>query len=92
MDMVHMKRSEASLRMKYVIRGNIVLDSPLIIGAGPVAADEDLDQRVLRTADKQYPLIPGTALAGVLRSVLNAQRVSETDWNNNTEAAYLRRH
>ncbi len=91
MDTVHMKRSDASLRMKYVIRGNIVLESPLIIGAGPVAADEDLDQRVLRTADKKYPLIPGTALAGVLRSVLNAQRVSEADWNNNTEDSAVRR-
>ena len=50
MDTVHERRSDASLRMKYVIRGNIVLDSPLIIGAGPVAAEEELDQRILRTA------------------------------------------
>ena len=90
MDTVHERRSDASLRMKYVIRGNIVLDSPLIIGAGPVAAEEELDQRILRTAEKKYPLIPGTALAGVLRSILNAQRVSATDWKNNKEDVAVR--
>lgn len=56
---------------KLVASGTLVLDAPLLIGAGAGGRDEQ-DIHMLR--DQQgVPLIPGTSLAGVLRDFLAAE-------------------
>ena len=60
---------EASVVGKIVFAGELVLDEPLLIGDGETARTGDTDICVLRDK-KGVPYIPGTSLAGVLRSFL----------------------
>ncbi len=56
----------AALREKIVIRGEFQLDSPLRIGSGE-SGNTEVDTYVLKNRD-QNPIIPGSSLAGVMRT------------------------
>ena len=60
---------EASMTGKIVMTGELILDEPLLIGAGGTAQTGETDICVLRDK-KGVPYIPGTSLAGVLRDFL----------------------
>lgn len=59
--------NKASIIKKIIIRGELVLESPLLIGSGLAGVETDI--HVLKNRDG-VPFIPGTSLAGALRSVL----------------------
>ncbi|MCH4183568.1 MAG: RAMP superfamily CRISPR-associated protein [Prevotella sp.] len=62
---------------KVKIEGMLTLQSPLLIGAGKVVGQgHDVDTYILRGQDDK-PLIPGTSLAGVLRSYVMGINPSE---------------
>lgn len=63
------KEPMAPITGRALIVGELVLTSPLLIGAGTDDRDEDRDIRVLKTKDGS-PFIPGTSLCGVLREFL----------------------
>ena len=60
---------EASLTQKIVIRGKLLVESPLLIGAGGETGGRihEVDTSVLKD-ENERPYIPGTSLAGVLRA------------------------
>ena len=68
------QKNGASIAQKILIRGRIHLDSPLLIGAGKGSEDPDhiVDTPIMRGYGNR-PMIPGTSLAGVLRSALGIQ-------------------
>ena len=63
----------ASLTQKIVIRGKLLVESPLLIGAGEETGGRihEVDTYVLKD-ENERPYIPGTSLAGVLRSLVYA--------------------
>ena len=73
--MAETKESTAKVTGRVLIVGDLVLDAPLLIGAGDGGegrGDEDI--RVLK--DKDGAFIPGTSLCGVLRAFLRAHEGS----------------
>ena len=60
---------EASITQKIVIRGKVLVESPLLIGAGGETGGRihEVDTYVLKD-ENERPYIPGTSLAGVLRA------------------------
>ena len=61
--------ADAKVLCKVVYTGTLQLDSPLLIGSGTETRKNEADIHVLK--DKlERPFIPGTSLAGVLRSWL----------------------
>ena len=68
------QKNRASIAQKILIRGRIHLDSPLLIGGGKgsEAPDHIVDTPIMRGYGNK-PMIPGTSLAGVLRSELGIQ-------------------
>ena len=61
----------ACVTKKILLEGTLSLDSPLLIGTGLTAreARQETDTQVLKDK-KERPFIPGTSLAGVLRTLL----------------------
>ena len=61
----------ACVTKKILLEGTLSLDSPLLIGTGLTAreARQETDMQVLKDK-KERPFIPGTSLAGVLRTLL----------------------
>lgn len=66
-----MEKDNATVIGRMIMKGTLVLDSPLLIGDG--TGDESIantrDIHVLKNS-KQQPIIPGTSLAGVLRDCM----------------------
>jgi len=66
--------NEASVIERIVIEGRLMLESPLLIGAG----EDDGVTDLLVLKDKwERPFIPGTSLAGALRAALRAAETEE---------------
>ena len=65
------KLNAASVTGKILMEGTLVLDSPLLIGTGLMkdGARNEVDTQILKDRHER-PFIPGTSLAGVLRSLL----------------------
>ena len=85
-----MVMNEESIKGKVVLKGTLVLEAPLLIGAGGGAGAE-IDTEVLKTKAGQ-PFIPGTSLAGALREFLAAESALGMRLLFGTDAAYERRH
>ena len=77
---------ENAARIAYCIRisGTLVLQTPLLIGAGDTSGNSQLDMHVLKDKNEE-PFIPGTSLAGVLRSLVS-------QWENPAAADFLFGH
>lgn len=67
--MVVQQSKNALIEKKYLIAAEITNATPLLIGSGE--ADGQKDMLILKDGNG-YPLIPGTSLAGVLRSKIKA--------------------
>lgn len=80
-----------SIKGKVILRGTLVLDAPLLIGAGASGAGHEVDAEVLKTKEGQ-PFIPGTSLAGALRDFLATEDERGMRLLFGTDAAYERRH
>ena len=68
------KGSRASVTGKILLEGTLTLDAPLLIGTGLTSSEakHEADTQILK--DKyERPFIPGTSLAGVLRSLLSEE-------------------
>lgn len=84
--------TEASVIRKIIIKGELVLDSPLLIGSGAEGVETDI--RVLKDRDG-VPYIPGTSLAGALRASMGEMTgdglfgcsASETPWQSMVQIA-----
>ena len=85
-----MEWNEESIRGKIVLRGTLVLEAPLLIGAGESGAGHEVDREVLKTKAGQ-PFIPGTSLAGALRDFMAAESVLGTHLLFGTDVSYERR-
>lgn len=70
---------------RWVIRGTLTLETALHLGG---AAGEQVDMPVLRDAREGRPLLPGTTLAGALRSAL-ADRLAGYEKSEPPEVAAL---
>lgn len=55
---------------KVLLKGKLVLCSPLLIGSGIQREGSDVDTQILRDKDGR-PFIPGTSVAGVLRAAFS---------------------
>ena len=86
-----MAMSEESIKSKVILKGTLVLDAPLLIGAGGIGAGNEIDTEVLKTKAGQ-PFIPGTSLAGVLRDFLAVEDAYGMRLLFGTDAAYERQH
>ena len=86
-----MVMNEESIKGKVVLKGTLVLEAPLLIGAGGGGAGAEIDTEVLKTKAGQ-PFIPGTSLAGALREFLAAESALGMRLLFGTDAAYERRH
>ena len=86
-----MAMSEESIKSKVILKGTLVLDAPLLIGAGGSGAGNEIDTEVLKTKAGQ-PFIPGTSLAGVLRDFLAVEDAYGMRLLFGTDAAYERQH
>ena len=86
-----MAMSEESIKSKVILKGTLVLDAPLLIGAGGSGAGNEIDTEVLKTKAGQ-PFIPGTSLAGALREFMTAENALGMRLLFGTEAAYERQH
>lgn len=86
-----MAMSEESIKSKVILKGTLVLDAPLLIGAGGSGAGNEIDIEVLKTKAGQ-PFIPGTSLAGVLRDFLAVEDAYGMRLLFGTDAAYERQH
>lgn len=86
-----MAMSEESIKSKVILKGTLVLDAPLLIGAGGSGAGNEIDTEVLKTKAGQ-PFIPGTSLAGALRDFMTAENALGMRLLFGTEAAYERQH
>ena len=86
-----MAMSEESIKSKIILKGTLVLDAPLLIGAGGSGAGNEIDTEVLKTKAGQ-PFIPGTSLAGALREFMAAENALGMRLLFGTEAAYERQH
>ena len=86
-----MMMNEESVKGKIVLEGTLVLDAPLLIGAGGSGAGNEIDTEVLKTKAGQ-PFIPGTSLAGALRDFMTAENALGMRLLFGTEAAYERQH
>lgn len=84
--------TEASIVKKIIIKGELVLDSPLLIGSGAEGVETDI--RVLKDRDG-VPYIPGTSLAGGLRASMGEMTAdglfgcvaSESPWQSMVKIA-----
>ena len=67
----------ACVTKKILLEGTLSLDSPLLIGTGLTAreARQETDMQVLKDK-KERPFIPGTSLAGVLRTLLKDEEAA----------------
>ena len=70
----------AALREKIVIKGDFILQSPLRIGAGE-SGEQETDIYVLKNR-AQKPIIPGSSLAGILRSACRSLKNEEPSFVN----------
>ena len=71
-----MRNTHSHIQGRLLVKGNLILQSPLLIGTGH-GVDSDLE--ILRDGTGR-PFIPGTSWAGVLRSLLhNALKTSDFD-------------
>lgn len=71
--MPNKKTNTAQVTGRVVITGKLVLDAPLLIGAGDSGEGRAADQDILVLKDKGgKPFIPGTSLCGVLREFLKS--------------------
>lgn len=86
-----MAMSEESIKSKVILKGTLVLDAPLLIGAGGSGAGNEIDTEVLKTKAGQ-PFIPGTSLAGALRDFMTAENALGMRLLFGTETAYERQH
>ena len=84
-----MERNEESIRGKIVLHGTLVLEAPLLIGAGGSGAGHDVDIEVLKTKAGQ-PFIPGTSLAGALRDFMTGESMIGTQLLFGTDVSYER--
>ena len=55
---------------KILLKGRIVLCSPLLIGSGVERDGNDVDTQILRDKENN-PFIPGTSIAGMIRAALS---------------------
>lgn len=60
----------AQVTGRVLIFGDLVLDAPLLIGAGDGGDDRSADEDIRVLKGKEGPFIPGTSLCGVLREFL----------------------
>lgn len=74
-----MNNNECGIIGRYLIKGEAVLDSPLIIGTGH---SDYFDIEIVRDS-KGNPVIPGTSIAGVLKELLKDSR-----WGSESEGIY----
>ena len=63
--------NDSSVIGKILIRGEIVLKSPLLIGDGAGETSDNFKDIHVQKNQNNIPYIPGTSLAGVLREFLN---------------------
>ena len=70
------EQNQAALAAKVLMAGELVLDTPCLVGAGGTQTESGVDIEVLRDKDG-VPYLPGTSLAGVLRAFLAADRPEE---------------
>lgn len=86
-----MAMNEESVRKRVILSGTLVLDAPLLIGAGGSGAGGDIDIEVLKTKEGQ-PFIPGTSLAGVLRAFMTEEDALGARLLFGTDPTYERNH
>ena len=58
---------------KVLLKGKLVLCSPLLIGSGVQREGSDVDTQILRDKNGR-PFIPGTSVAGVLRAAFSQEK------------------
>ncbi len=63
-------KNTAQITGRVLIVGDLVLDAPLLIGAGDGGDDRGADEDIRVLKGKEGPFIPGTSLCGVLREFL----------------------
>ena len=72
--------NEASVIGKILIRGEIILKSPLLIGDGAGETADNFKDIHVQKNQSGKPFIPGTSLAGVLREFLSETNSIAVEW------------
>ena len=81
--------ADAKILQKIVFTGTLQLDSPLMIGSGTETEKRKNEADIHVLKDKlERPFIPGTSLAGVLRSWLAEEDAGAADPVNAVHARY----
>ena len=71
------KSNTAQVTGRVLIFGDLVLDAPLLIGAGDGGDDRNADEDIRVLKGKEGPFIPGTSLCGVLREFLRTHEPTQ---------------